>query len=327
MAIGISPFDKDAVVWYTNTVNNESNNNEQGNDSSNRSRGRESLGAVASILRGRRKNFYIAYDAEDLVFEIMKYDPKMLCGNPSYMRLVAEASHKKNLNFKIKCVSSWGEVLDEPTREYIEKTFQCPVFDAYGTNELGWPVAWECKKKEGLHIVSDYVILEVMKDGCYTNPGELGELYVTNLLNFAMPLIRYKVGDVGILSEEQCSCGRSFPLIKSIEGRTIDCIELASGNIVTPKKIMNAVQSISGIPRYQVVQEDPQNISISIMKNQTHGHVLTNKIKDELQNVLGSNTNIKVIYNDEKIIKAKYRPILSIHSKSKEPRWINPYGE
>jgi len=198
--------------------------------------------------------------------EILRFRPKMVCGNPSYLRLIAETMADKGIeSLDLKAVRSEGEVLDEFTRRFLESSFKCTVFDEYSTWDFGQG-AWECKRREGYHIDADLIILEVVRDNEPVAPGERREIVVTGLLNYAMPLIRYRVGDVGVLKDEMCSCGRGLPLLKSVEGRIVDCIKLPDGRMVPPKLVMSAVQGTPGVSRYQVVQESRNKVTIELMR-------------------------------------------------------------
>src|SRR6185295_20378238 len=107
------------------------------------------------------------------------------------------------------------------SRQIIESNFQCGVFDKYGSREFSG-IAYECEAHEGHHIVAENYIVEILKDGVPAEPGELGEVVITDLNNFCMPLIRYRVGDLAVAMDntKTCPCGRGLPRIGRIEGRT-----------------------------------------------------------------------------------------------------------
>src|SRR5690606_30639221 len=114
-------------------------------------------------------------------------------------------------------------------RELIERVMGCKVTNRYGCEEVGL-IASECEEHRGLHINVDDVFLEVVDDeGRPVKPGIPGKILVTDLANYGMPLIRYRIEDVGILSDRQCPCGRGLPLMHSIMGRVADFLKRADG--------------------------------------------------------------------------------------------------
>ena len=185
-------------------------------------------------------------------------------------------------------------------------------------------ISWECKRKEGQHINADLLILEIVRDGETVGPCECGEIVATGLLNYAMPLIRYRVGDLGILDDEQCSCGRSLPLLESIEGRIVDCLTLPNGGMVTPKSMMTAVQGTPRVSRYQVVQESRNKVTIELMKHPNDPDVSIRELTAKCREVLGEDMEIEVIVGDRENLKAKFRPVISKLTVSGETRWIKP---
>lgn len=324
---GLNPWDKSMNVSYSIPEPDviRSGEDESSDELKRRSRGRVALGSSVSLFKRWRKRAYIAYSADEIIQDIIDYQPKALKGNASYLRLVAETMVDKGIeDVHLKALVSWGEVLDEPARRLLESSFGCEVFNSYGANEVG-SLAWECKRKEGLHIGSDFVILEVMRDGEPVNPHEPGEIVVTGLLNYAMPVIRYRLGDVGILDDERCSCGRGFPLLKSVEGRIVDCLSLPDGRTLSPKSIMNAVQGTPGVSRYRVVQESETRVTVELMRRKNDPEVSIDELTARCSEVLGDAVDVEVFVGGRENLKAKFRPVISKLTVSEEPRWTEPY--
>ena len=90
-------------------------------------------------------------------------------------------------------------------------------------------IAAECERHDGLHVTADNLYVELVANGQLCEPGERGEVLLTDLHNYGMPLIRYKVGDVGSWKGRDCACGRGLPLLNVVEGRTLDLISTPSG--------------------------------------------------------------------------------------------------
>lgn len=175
----------------------------------------------------------LGYNVEEILPEILDFKPSIITGSPSYLRQLAETVISKRIDeLRPKVLVAGGEPLDEPTRKHLENTFDCKAYNSYGAFDVGY-LALECTNKLGSHILADSLVMEVMKDGNLVAPGERGDIVVTGLSNSAMPLLRYRLGDVGILTDETCSCGRAFPMLKSIEGRSIDQLFLPNGVILS----------------------------------------------------------------------------------------------
>jgi phenylacetate-CoA ligase len=133
-----------------------------------------------------------------------------------------------SLNLKVIICTS--EVLYEHQRKLLEKVFGCRAINEYGAAEVGI-IAFECPEG-GIHITSENVFLEILADGKPVKDGEMGEVVITGLRNYGMPLIRYRLGDLATISYEKCSCGRGLPLLKSINGRDNDLVICENGKVM-----------------------------------------------------------------------------------------------
>src|SRR5207249_8327871 len=118
---------------------------------------------------------------------------------------------------------SWGQTLAAVARALIARAFGCPVFDEYGTRELG-PLAHECPAHRGHHVNAESYVVEVA--------GESGEILVTDLNSRSVPLIRYRVGDVAVAGGHPCVCGRGLPLLERLAGRPPSAVRGAQGRSV-----------------------------------------------------------------------------------------------
>ncbi len=130
-------------------------------------------------------------------------------------------------------------------------------------------IAFQCCKHSSYHIAAENTIVEIVndKDGP-VEQGEKGRILVTNLNNYAMPFIRYDIGDVGVASEKSCSCGRGLPLLDSLEGRSVDVIVTKSRGKISGNYLYYPADpnfAYWGIEKYQIIQEDYENILIKIV--------------------------------------------------------------
>ena len=131
-----------------------------------------------------------------------------------------------------RTVFSTADVLDQNSRQLIESAFDVRVTDLYGAYEFGH-IAWECPQHAGYHVNTESVVLELLKDGRPASPGEAGEVVATSLNSYAMPFLRYRLGDLCSPSHRPCPCGRGLPLLELVQGRSNDAIRLPDGRVVT----------------------------------------------------------------------------------------------
>lgn len=184
-------------------------------------------------------------------------------------------------------------------RRHIEQTFKCKVFDQYGSREVG-PVACECHAQEGLHIFTPLQKVEILDPKDQPVKGEdIGQIVITNLHNYSMPLIRYKIGDTGCFSNKQCSCGRGFPLLKEISGRVFAHFVKKDGSLVHSQFFVALFFFKPWVREFKVVQKDYDLIDISVAlegkADQNDIDVITDKIKQ----VMGADCRVEFKFVNE----------------------------
>src|SRR6185436_11340307 len=141
-------------------------------------------------------------------------------------------------------------------RAVIERVFDVKVTDLYGCEEVGL-IASECERHEGLHINAEQVLVEILReDGTPAGPGETGAVVVTDLLNRAMPFIRYRMEDMAEAAAQKCSCGRGLPTLRRVVGRIADFLKRRDGSRVAGISLIeNTLTKIPGIDQMQIVQD------------------------------------------------------------------------
>lgn len=163
-----------------------------------------------------------------------------------------------------KSIMASAGVLHTGMKEEIEKVFRCPVFNRYGSREVG-PVACDCERHEGLHLSIFNHYIEILDKDC--NPcrdGESGDIYVTTLTNFSMPLIRYRIGDRAVQTTRRCSCGRGLPMIAGLKGRDVDMFITKDGKLVDGEYFTHLFYFMDHIEQFQVVQRAADDILIKV---------------------------------------------------------------
>jgi len=192
----------------------------------------------------------------------------VLDGYSSSLLLLAKEVEKRKIEtITPRIIFGTAELIDSLSVKYLEKIFNAPFYDQFGCSEVD-RTAWQCPEKIGYHMDIDSVITQFVDDhGNEVSKGEKGEVVYTSLFNYAMPLIRYAVGDVGVPSEEECPCGRSLPLMKVVEGRKDSVLHLPGGRLLSPRAITNAVAAFTDrIVQYRVVQRKIDLLDIYIQK-------------------------------------------------------------
>jgi phenylacetate-CoA ligase len=192
--------------------------------------------------------------------------PEVIWCPPSYLELLAEtAYHRGVTDVQPQLIICGAEMLDPKTRMLAESVFNTEIFDEYGTVDVASRnIAWQCHRHDGYHINLDAVHLEFVQDGELVAPGEEGQIVATNLFRYATPMIRYMIGDIGVPAKVPCPCGRGFPLMRSIEGRSDDHIFLQNGRLISPLVVLIQFRAIPGIYRFQLVQETIDQITVFI---------------------------------------------------------------
>lgn len=199
---------------------------------------------------------------------INTYRPRLLRGYSANLFELAQFAEENGLEiFSPDVVISSAGTLYPGLRQKMESVYGASVFNHYGAREMH-NMAMECSAG-GFHMSAFTHFFEVLDDHnepC--PPGVEGNLVVTSLFNYAMPLIRYSIGDRGIFSNETCRCGRGLPLLEKVSGRRVDCLWTREGRIVPGEYFIYLLAvhlEDNPIAKYQVVQEDYDNLHFKLM--------------------------------------------------------------
>ena len=256
----------------------------------------------------RTKQISLFEDIETQIEQIRNFGPKTMVTIPSIaMRLCKEIRERNIQGINPKLVFTGGELLNEYFRDFVKETFEAELYDSYGSMEAGF-IGTECIELTGYHIWSDAVIVESTRDGEVLFSGEEGDMTVTNLDQFAMPIIRYDQGDLGILIDEECPCGSYFPLMKITRGRKMDVIQLPDGRIISASNVIYDLNSIKGIKQYQVIQERNHRLTVKIVKDRKFTEETYEEIRQRFKQKLGNvDIDITVLDNIERDKSGKFK--------------------
>ena len=238
-------------------------------------------------------------DVDEQLNKFIQIKPHVIRGYTSAIKSLALKIKERGIKVvPPKVIFTTAEVLVSGDRELISSIFQSKVIDYYCCSEFGI-MAWECKRHSGYHINVDNVMMEFIKNGTPALPGEESEIVITGLNNYAMPFIRYKIGDRGIFQESRCPCGNNSPLIQTIIGRSNDQVILSNGKTISPFLLTNLITCIPGIIEFQLAQKELGIVHIRIVKDKNcEGHFLANQVEKQCKAILGNAIKIEVFLVD-----------------------------
>jgi phenylacetate-CoA ligase len=190
---------------------------------------------------------------------LQDFRPDALCGTPSFALHIAESLRAGGgrpdalgLRYGMFGAEPWTEGL----RAALEREWGCPAYDIYGLSEIIGPgVAGECEAREGLHVMDDHFLPEIVDPatGAPRAEGEEGELVLTTLTKRALPMLRYRTGDVTALTTAPCRCGRTSARIARLKGRVDDMLVIKGVNVY-PSEVEAALLTVDDLePHYQLV--------------------------------------------------------------------------
>ncbi len=205
-------------------------------------------------------------DGSGMLEIVLNKRPDVIFGYPSRLAVIAKEAETRNIKgISPKVLITSAETLADDARAFINRVFGVRLVDFYGSWETGM-IAWECHRHEGYHVNVDSVALEIMDGDRPAQPGETGEVIVTNLNSRTMPFIRYSLGDRAVHKNALCSCGRGLPLLlERIEGRSDEIIVLPSGRLISPNAFDVTIKYVHGVEKFQVIQEEKSRISVLLV--------------------------------------------------------------
>lgn len=264
--------------------------------------------------------FYDSYDMgynKMLLYNknLMNFKSDIIEAYTSSLFLFAKFLEKERIDpdYPTLSIITSAEKLHQHMRQKIETVFGIKIFDRYGSRETG-PVSAECEFHNGQHIMMTDFIVEVVdpltEKFIYDKPGEI---IITVLNNFAMPFIRYKIGDMGVISKEPCSCGRTTYRLKEIIGRTYDNFLMPDGKIIYGAFFAKIIYPLENIKAFQFIQEDLRTFILKLVLESKYQGETVEKIKDKITKVIGKKSKLIIILVDEieKLPSGKYQFTIS----------------
>ncbi|MGH7495701.1 MAG: phenylacetate--CoA ligase family protein [bacterium] len=240
---------------------------------------------------------------------MQRFKPKILIGYTNALFTLAThlLEQRRSITGLLGVVTT-AETLFPYQRELIEKAFGCRVFNRYASQEIG-QLAGECSEGN-LHLNIQNVYFEFWGEADPVSAGMLGSVVVTDLNNYAMPFIRYQLGDIGVAAAHSCSCGRGLPVIGELKGRLSDVIVTPDKRYIFADDIAEIFYPLNGIKQFQVIQENRENVTVKIVKN---GEADSHEVVKRLQGAVGAKMTVKleVVHNLPVLPSGKHRICIS----------------
>ena len=238
---------------------------------------------------------------DGFIREIRAFRPRMLFGYPSALAHIArhaQASGQRLDDLGIHVAFVTSERLYDDQRDLIASAFGCGVANGYGGRDAGF-IAHECPYG-GMHISGEDIIVEIVgNDGRVLPAGESGEIVITHMGTREFPFIRYRTGDVGVLDEEECECGRGLSMLKDIQGRTTDFVVAADGTVMHGLALVYIVRDLPGVKQLKIVQESLDLTRVLLVTDEGFSVESISAIEQGFQARLGQGVRVVVERVDE----------------------------
>ena len=233
---------------------------------------------------------------DEYVRILRKFKPKVINAYAPAIYLMAHYIEKRGIDdMRPNAILTSCEMLFDYQRESIERAFGCEVFDYYSGRDTTLQ-AGECPEHSGYHLAIETGVVEFVKDDEHVAPGELGEIVITDLSNYAMPFIRYEIGDLGVPSDETCPCGRRLPLMKSIEGRTTDILRRTDGGYISSPGLTVVIKDFENIRQIQIIQKTKDFVILKVVKGKKYTDEDAELLKAVMKRYLGDGMNIEISF-------------------------------
>lgn len=236
-----------------------------------------------------------------LVQRIEEVQPVLMDGYAESFNFVASfLASGGALRAKPRAVMSSAQMLTGKTRRALEELLGAEVFDKYGAREFSG-IAYECEAHDGHHVMDESYVVEILRNGEPAKPGELGEVVITDLNNYSVPLIRYRIGDLAVAHPNRttCACERSLGRIGDIQGRTQALVHCANGRWLPGTFFAHFFKDYDHlVATYQVVQRERGSFHLKVVRGSQWSSSEWAIMMGELRTFVGD-TVVNVDYVDE----------------------------
>jgi phenylacetate-CoA ligase len=254
-----------------------------------------------------RRKFVTPFETDcGVAFEqLRRFRPNALFGYTSYLRTLADHVLAHPQPLPLRLIMTTSETLQRCDRDLIARAFGVPVYDQYGSTEFG-RVATEYLGGRGLLVQADVTYVEVEPCAPYSE-DTAGQLVLTSLVNYAMPFIRYRIGDVGQLADRPSARFPAFPELMTLDGRIHDMLVRVDGVRVVPEFVHRVLRQYDEINRYQVVQRCHGHVEIRVRLRRELAPSQIERMQRDFERFLGA-VSVTVRVTDEFIARAGKSP-------------------
>ena len=233
---------------------------------------------------------------DGFVAQLRAQRPRMLFGYPSALSHIARHAEQRgvamnDLGVRVAFVTS--ERLYDEQRATIERVFGCPVANGYGGRDAGF-IAHQCPSG-GMHLTAEDLIVEIIgSDGRPVPDGQPGEIVVTHLCTREYPFIRYRTGDMAVMSTQRCACGRGLPMLAEIQGRSTDFVVAQDGTVMHGLSLIYVLRDLPGVQGFRIVQESLELTRVQVVPGAGFGADQEAVIVAGFRRRLGSGVQVQV---------------------------------
>lgn len=258
-----------------------------------------------------RSTFQQSEELWDQTFKIaQRFRPTFVVGYVSSLEQFAKYLTDKGTRVAgIQAVLAAAEPVYDSTRVLVSRAFDAPLFNTYGSREF-MSISAECELHKGLHIHAENLLVQTE----LTNLEGSSELLITDLHNYGMPFIRYRIGDLGTFSDSGCLCGRGLPLLRTIDGRVLQVLRTVEGKIVPGEFFPHLMKDIPEVQEFRAEQKTPEEIILSLVL----AHPLSGEsqalIQREISKVFLKRTKVKIqpVPHIPRLPSGKRQPVIGI---------------
>jgi phenylacetate-CoA ligase len=262
----------------------------------------ENWGPPASLLRqtGPALGIPITTAIDEQIRLLLQFQPQILLVYPNILSALLQRAEEDNIRFPgLKQILSVGETLSPNLRKRAA-AYGVEIADTYSSQEAG-TIALQCPQSGLYHVMAENLIVEILgADGKQAAEGTIGRVVITDLHNYATPLIRYDIGDYA-QAGPPCPCGRGLPTLKRILGRERNLILMPDGSRHWPLVGFHAFRQIAPIVQYQIVQEDREHVEMRLVVERPLTVEEESGLIAHVQKSLGHPFRIRLSYFDGKI--------------------------
>jgi phenylacetate-CoA ligase len=270
------------------------------------------IGRLRRLQGQRRVSLFGAGEKEiaEVVDYLLRLRPRGIKGYVSWLRIIARELAARKASWRPAHVITSSEKVTPDDRAVLREGFGVEPFENYSSREF--MLAAECEQHKGLHIAAENVIIETVRNGKPVGPGEWGEILVTDLNRYGMPLIRYAIGDVGVLSDRVCPCGRGLPILEEVVGRVSDIIKTPDGKLIAAPAVAHIFKDLP-VKIFRVIQESEKELQIRVVKAPGYGLEHEAHIKNSFSGI-----NVHIEYVDDIPVVASGKNVI-VQSRLKNP--------